>query len=37
MRQILFKALKTTVLYVILMSRDGFKCDPETKLQTSTS
>ena len=29
--------LKATGIFVILLSRDGFKCDPETKFQTITS
>ena len=36
MHQISFKALnlKATGIFVILLSWDGFKCDPETKFQT---
>ena len=29
--------MKVTGAFVILQSRDGFKCDPETKFQTITS
>ena len=29
--------LKSTAIFVILLSQDGFKCDPETKFQTITS
>ena len=29
--------LKVTVFFVMLMSRGGFKCNPETKFQTITS
>ena len=28
------KRLKTTGIFVMLLSQGGFKCDPETKLQT---
>ena len=29
--------VKATGIFVILLSQDGFKCDPETKFQTITS
>ena len=29
--------LKATGIFVILLSQDGFKCDPETKFQKITT